>query len=80
MVDALILSAGLDSSLALALVIIFFALQFPKGGININWWGNTVWKNTADFLGLHLITLNLERLSGRRLGHEGHIILTAVLL
>ena len=52
-----ILSAGLDSGLAIALIVIFFALQFPKGGINLNWWGNTVWQNTADFLGLPLITL-----------------------
>ncbi|KAI5124408.1 hypothetical protein M0805_008292 [Coniferiporia weirii] len=52
-----ILSAALDSGVAIALIIIFFALQLPKGGFNLNWWGNTVWTNTADYNGTPLITL-----------------------
>ena len=42
-------SAALDSGTVLSLITIFFTLQFPKGGsINLNWWGNTVYLNTAD--------------------------------
>ena len=48
-----ILSAGLDSGVAISIVVIFFTLQYPKGGtIGANtiatWWGNTVGVNTAD--------------------------------
>ncbi|KAG2142311.1 OPT oligopeptide transporter protein-domain-containing protein [Suillus bovinus] len=42
-------SAALDSGTVLSLVVIFFTLEFPKGGLYINWWGNTVYKNTADW-------------------------------
>ncbi|KAI0032505.1 OPT oligopeptide transporter [Vararia minispora EC-137] len=52
-----LLSSGLDAGVILALVVIFFALQFPRGGIVLNWWGNTVWQNTADATGLPLKTL-----------------------
>lgn len=41
-------AVGLDAGVIFALIIIFFSVQFPKGGINVNWWGNDVWKNTAD--------------------------------
>ena len=48
-----VLSAALDSGVAIAVVIIFFCLQFPKNGsIGVNttqgWWGNTVSFNNAD--------------------------------
>lgn len=43
-----ILSAGLNFGVCLALVVVFFTLQLPKGGIELNWWGNTVWQQTAD--------------------------------
>ncbi|EJF60906.1 OPT oligopeptide transporter [Dichomitus squalens LYAD-421 SS1] len=48
-----ILSAGLDSGVAISVILIFFALQYPKNGtIGENsiatWWGNTVGINTAD--------------------------------
>jgi hypothetical protein len=51
-----ILSAGLDAGLALAAVLIFFALVYPRGGtIGAHtvqkWWGNTVWQNTLDAAG-----------------------------
>lgn len=41
-----VLSAGLDVGLALAGIIIFFALSYP--GITISWWGNNVYNDTAD--------------------------------
>ncbi|KAJ7469724.1 oligopeptide transporter [Mycena latifolia] len=48
-----VLSAALDSGVAVSAVLIFFILQYPKNGnIGIDtiqvWWGNTVWLNTAD--------------------------------
>ncbi|KAF8628146.1 hypothetical protein AX15_004065 [Amanita polypyramis BW_CC] len=44
-------SAALDSGTVISLIFIFFTLQFPKGGnINLNWWGNNVFLNTADFM------------------------------
>ena len=53
-----ILSAGLDTGVAIALIVIFFALQLPKNStIFLNWWGNTVWMNTLDALGAPFITL-----------------------
>jgi len=49
-----ILSAALDCGVALGVVIIFFTVQFPKGGFDVNWWGNTVWMNTYDTFGVPL--------------------------
>ena len=46
-----ILSAALDLGVGLALIVIFFTLLLPKGGIYLNWWGNTVWQNTLDAMG-----------------------------
>ena len=48
-----VLSAALDSGVAVSTIIIFFTLQYPaKGTIGLNtiqaWWGNTVALNTAD--------------------------------
>ncbi|KAJ6560262.1 OPT oligopeptide transporter [Mycena capillaripes] len=50
-----ILSAALDAGVALCLIVLFFAVQYPKGGINLNWWGNTVWQNTNDAMGMPLL-------------------------
>jgi len=48
-----ILSASLDSGTVVSLIVIFLALEFPKGGtIAVNWWGNDVFENTADFEGI----------------------------
>ncbi|KAJ7791750.1 OPT oligopeptide transporter [Mycena olivaceomarginata] len=49
-----VLSAALDSGVAVSIIVIFFALQFPKNGTigltNIaTWWGNTVPFTGADF-------------------------------
>ncbi|KAF7306551.1 OPT oligopeptide transporter [Mycena indigotica] len=49
-----ILSAALDAGVAIALIIIFFAIQYPNNGAagTIDWWGNTVWQNTNDAMGV----------------------------
>jgi len=52
-----ILSAGLDAGVAFGMLVIFFALQYPKGGINLSWWGNVAWQNTADALGTPMYVL-----------------------
>ncbi|KAL1942284.1 hypothetical protein VTO73DRAFT_6348 [Trametes versicolor] len=49
-----ILSAGLDSGVAVSIIVVYFTLQYPQNGAigknNIQkWWGNTVSTNTADF-------------------------------
>ncbi|KAJ7180290.1 OPT oligopeptide transporter [Mycena crocata] len=48
-----VLSAALDAGVAISAVLIFFILQYPRGGsIGENsiqtWWGNTVYSNTLD--------------------------------
>ena len=53
-----ILSAALDSGVAIGLIIIYFALQFPRGGIELKWWGNEVYANTADGNGVSYRTLS----------------------
>ena len=52
-----VLSAAMDSGVAFGIVIIFFALQYPRNGsVGANtvqkWWGNTVFLSTADGQGL----------------------------
>jgi hypothetical protein len=54
-----VLSAALDSGVAIGVVLIFFLLQYPKNGTiganNIQkWWGNTVFINNADGQGTPL--------------------------
>lgn len=41
-----ILSSALDSGVALAAVVIFFAVQFNN--VELTWWGNTVWRTGYD--------------------------------
>jgi hypothetical protein len=41
-------AVGLDAGVIFGLVIIFFSVQLPKGGFTVAWWGNDVYKNTAD--------------------------------
>lgn len=53
-----ILSAGLDIGVSLGMVLVFFILQYPKGGFTLNWWGNTVWQTTADAQGLPRLVAN----------------------
>ncbi|KAI9568837.1 OPT oligopeptide transporter protein-domain-containing protein [Boletus coccyginus] len=44
-----ITSAALDCGTVLSTIVIFATLQFPAGGVSLNWWGNTVFENTADY-------------------------------
>ncbi|KAL6301879.1 OPT oligopeptide transporter [Sparassis latifolia] len=58
-----ILSAAMDSGLAVSVIIIFFCLQYPADGtIGLNtiqkWWGNTVFLNTADGKALPYLTVS----------------------
>jgi len=57
-----VLSAALDSGVAIATVLIFFCLQFPLNGtIGMNsiqsWWGNTVFTRTLDYEGAPMLTV-----------------------
>lgn len=42
-----ILSAGLDSGVAIATVLIFLCVTYPGG--KLSWWGNNVWRHTLDY-------------------------------
>ncbi|SCV67276.1 BQ2448_5922 [Microbotryum intermedium] len=47
-----VLSAGLDSGTIIGGIVIFLTLVLPKGGtLFVDWWGNTVFTNTLDFMG-----------------------------
>jgi len=57
-----VLSAALDSGVAVSAVVIFFCLQYPlNGGVGAHtiqtWWGNTVWQKTADGMKTPMIQL-----------------------
>jgi hypothetical protein len=39
-------SAGFDCGTFISIIVIFFCLAYPNGGINISWWGNNVWQNS----------------------------------
>lgn len=47
-----VLAAALDTGLAISGIIIFFAVTYGPNVQFPDWWGNTVWQNTADGLGL----------------------------
>ncbi|KAJ8187241.1 hypothetical protein LV157_004894 [Aspergillus fumigatus] len=47
-----VLSAALDSGVAVATVIIFFCIMLPAGPLH--WWGNIVYRKTADGMGTPL--------------------------
>ncbi len=56
------LSAALDSGLAISTIFIFFVLNFPKNGTIgqdtiQTWWGNSVYANTADWNATPLKTM-----------------------
>ncbi|KAJ4990891.1 OPT small oligopeptide transporter [Stagonosporopsis vannaccii] len=46
---AFVLSAALDSSIAIAAIIIFFAVFWTKASDHLVWWGTTVYKDTCDW-------------------------------
>ncbi|CAE6436660.1 Sexual differentiation process protein isp4 OS=Schizosaccharomyces pombe (strain 972 / ATCC 24843) GN=isp4 PE=2 SV=2 [Rhizoctonia solani AG-1 IB] len=57
-----VLSAALDSGVAISIVVIFFCLQYPKNGTIgennvLKWWGNNVYVDTADYKGTPLRVL-----------------------
>jgi hypothetical protein len=57
-----VLSAAMDSGLAVSIILIFFCLQYPNNGtIGLNtvqtWWGNTVFLKTADGMALPYLTV-----------------------
>ncbi|KAH8117482.1 oligopeptide transporter [Phellopilus nigrolimitatus] len=57
-----VLSAALDSSVAIAVILIFFCLQYPKNGsigatTIQTWWGNTVYQKTGDWDSVALRTV-----------------------
>ncbi|KAH8086669.1 OPT oligopeptide transporter, partial [Cristinia sonorae] len=47
-----ILASALDTGLVFSSIFIFLCLLLPKGGINFEWWGNTVWQKTFDAMGM----------------------------
>ncbi|KAG6817630.1 hypothetical protein H0H87_006258 [Tephrocybe sp. NHM501043] len=51
-----ILSAALDAGVVIAMIVIFFAITYPTT-IEILWWGNDVWINTADTMGIPFKTI-----------------------
>lgn len=71
-----IMSAGLDSGLAISVLVIFLTLSLPKSGIDFNWWGNVGAFNTAvlpsllfcshcqDFNGLALLQVGANETFG----------------
>lgn len=50
-----VISAGFDAGVAISAVIIFLCVSYPGG--TLTWWGNTVYKNTADFKSTPFYTL-----------------------
>lgn len=46
-----VLAAALDTGLAVSGIVIFFAITYGPNLQFPDWWGNTVWQNTADGLG-----------------------------
>ncbi|KAF5347710.1 hypothetical protein D9756_010325 [Leucocoprinus leucothites] len=66
-----VLSAALDSGIAITAVLIFFCLQYPKNGAIgensiLKWWGNTVFSNTEDAAGKPMLTLGDGEFFGPR--------------
>ncbi|KAI1256093.1 hypothetical protein MGN70_002254 [Eutypa lata] len=47
-----VLAAALDTGLAISGIVIFLAVTYGPGVQFPDWWGNTVWQNTADGQGL----------------------------
>ncbi|KAG8904843.1 hypothetical protein FRC01_008582 [Tulasnella sp. 417] len=57
-----VLSSALHAGTGLSVIVIFLALQLPKDGrVSVNWWGNTVWTETADFVGVPYYNTDPEK-------------------
>jgi hypothetical protein len=50
-----LLSAALDSGLAITTFLVFFCLTYP--GVTLDWWGNSIAYMTADGMGTPLDTV-----------------------
>ncbi|KAI0916710.1 hypothetical protein AcW1_010236 [Taiwanofungus camphoratus] len=66
-----VLSAALDAGTSISTILIYFCLQYPQNGRigehNIlQWWGNTVYKNTSDWNALPLRELQQGETFGPR--------------
>jgi hypothetical protein len=53
---------GLGTGTVIAVIVIFFTLQFPKYtkgsddyGVELNWWGNLVHRHSTFFFVSHLV-------------------------
>ena len=46
-----IVAASFPAGIAIASLVIFFALEIPKGGFAIDWWGNNVLADGCEGLG-----------------------------
>ncbi|KIO33666.1 hypothetical protein M407DRAFT_241018 [Tulasnella calospora MUT 4182] len=48
-----ILSSALDTGTIFGIILVSLYIYLPKEGtLTLNWWGNTVWQNTADAAGV----------------------------
>ncbi|PSS37094.1 hypothetical protein PHLCEN_2v1060 [Hermanssonia centrifuga] len=47
-----VLAAALDAGVAFGAIFVFLFTSLPKGGLTLDWWGNTVWMNTNDAMAM----------------------------
>lgn len=60
------LSAALDSSVAIAAVIIFFAVFWTQAADRVSWWGTEVYKVRSHFTrSKHVLIIDRKRAIGR---------------
>ncbi|KAI5925218.1 small oligopeptide transporter [Camillea tinctor] len=52
-----VLAAALDTGLAISGIVIFFAISYGPNIQFPDWWGNTVWQNTADNNGVPWLSM-----------------------
>jgi len=68
-----ILATALDAGTAISMVVIFFTLTLPKrGGIELNWWGNT-WVSYPTLQLNWIIRLDLHQCVAKHSRREWHI-------
>jgi len=46
-----VIAAAFPAGIAISTIVIFFALEIPKSGLSIVWWGNTVVGEGCDGMG-----------------------------
>ncbi|KAH8424861.1 uncharacterized protein LDX57_002605 [Aspergillus melleus] len=59
-----VLSAALDSGVAVSAIVIFFALVFPQ--VSLSWWGNNVNSGTVDSKGTPWLVLGKNQTFGEK--------------